>query len=86
MKIKYECEYCRKQFDTKVECQKHEILHLHDVDKLKYYVTNVLNDDLCSYCANSYYVYGCERSCAYHNCNHKNNYRYFEKENVNYDF
>lgn len=86
MKIKYECEYCHEQFDNKYECQEHEMLHLHDVDRFKYYVRNVLGQDICSCCANAYYVYGCERNCVYHNCNNKNNYRYFKKENVNHDF
>lgn len=85
MKIKYECEYCHEQFATKDECLKHEILHLHDVDRFKYYVKNVLNQDICSYCANAYYVYNCERNCAYHNCNRENNHRYFKMEDANND-
>lgn len=85
MKIKYECEYCHEQFSSKYECQRHEMSHLYDVDKFKYYMKNILNQDICSRCANAYYVYGCERNCAYHNCNEQNNHRYFKMEDVNYD-
>lgn len=82
MKIIYECEYCHKQFDNKAMCETHEMLHLHDIDRLKYYVIHVLNDRPCSYCANAYYAYGCERGCAYPYCNEKNNYRCFKKEDA----
>lgn len=86
MKIKYECEYCHEQFDSKNECQKHEMLHLYDIDRFKYYVKSMSGQDICSYCANAYYVYGCERNCDYHYCNEKNNYRYFKMEDINDDF
>ena len=78
MKIIYECEHCGKQFSNSTCCAYHEILHLEDMDKIKYHIMNFTSNDECDYCANAYWVYGCERDCNYINCKYDNNYKYFE--------
>lgn len=85
MKIIYECEYCKEQFNDASTCMAHEILHMCSNDKAKYYIQNVLGKDLCSYCEHAYYVYGCELSCNHNDCNQNNNYQYF-KRSQDHDF
>lgn len=82
MKIKYCCDYCDEQFDSAATCRAHEILHLDGVEKLKYYIRHETFEDLCSYCTNGYYVYGCELNCNHHGCNSKNNYKDFICRNL----
>lgn len=79
MKIKYECDYCHKQFDNMDECQVHEVdEHIENpADKFKYITINMLNDSVCSYCKNQYYVYGCEPDCQHKDCGYNNNYKDF---------
>ena len=78
MKIVYECEHCGKQFSNQKCCAYHEILHLGDIDKIKYYITNLTPKDVCDYCANAYWVYGCERDCSCSDCKYSNNYKDFK--------
>ena len=85
MKIKYCCNYCDKQFDDESTCRAHEILHLHGVEELKYYIQYATNKDLCSYCDNAYYVYGSEFRCDHNECSARNNYKDFKGEKI-YDF
>lgn len=78
MRIKYECSYCGQQFNSKLLCYGHEIdKHLEGVDKIKYCIINVLDEDPCQYCKNVYYVYGCEPNCSYKHCAYSNNYKDF---------
>ena len=85
MKIKYECDHCKAQFDTEVACRCHEVLHLHGIEAVKYYIQYATIEDVCSYCDNAYYVYGVEFNCPYPDCNVKNNYKDFKGEKI-YDF
>lgn len=82
MKLIYECEHCGKQFSNQTCCAWHEILHLKDVEKIKYYIMNMTDEDLCRCCVNSFYVYGCELSCLYSDCNRHNNYKDFRPYDV----
>lgn len=83
MKIKYECEHCQVQFDSEMQCRAHEILHLNGIEALKYYIQYATNENICSYCDNPYYVYGCEFNCDYLHCNSSNNYKDFKGERIN---
>ena len=79
MKRLYECEYCKKQFNDEAECRIHEMNHLTNKnDMFKYWVCSVAKDDICKYCNNVYYAYGCEQSCAAGDCSAANNYQHFE--------
>lgn len=78
MKIKYECNVCGQQFDSPTECEAHE--HTHSgLDYNLMIKTSLLikQEDICDYCDNSYYVYGCEQDCKYDDCGFKNNYKDF---------
>ena len=77
MKIIYECEHCGKQFSNPTCCTYHEILHLEDAEKIKYYIMNLTDKDVCTCCVNLFYVYGCEPTCLYLECNKCNNYKDF---------
>lgn len=79
MKIKYECDYCHKQFDNMYKCRLHEACkHIkNSADKIKYITINMLNGSVCDYCKNQYYVYGCEPDCQHKDCNGNNNYKDF---------
>lgn len=83
MKIKYECDHCKAQFDTETSCRCHEILHLHGIEAVKYYIQYATIEDLCSYCDHAYYVYGCELNCQNKNCNAENNYKDFKGDKIN---
>lgn len=85
IKIKYCCNYCDKQFDDEATCRAHEILHIHGIEELKYYIQYVTDKDLCSYCDNAYYAYGSEFRCNHNECNARNNYKDFKGEKI-YDF
>lgn len=89
MRIKYECSYCEQQFNTEQQCYDHEMdEHFEGVDKIKYCIVNILNEDLCQYCKNVYYVYGCEPNCSHKHCVSSNNYKDFiwNGGDINYDF
>lgn len=89
MKIKFECSYCQRQFDNKYECYDHELSeHINNEDKIKYCIINILNEDICSYCQNLYYVYGVEPNCSSKDCKRENNYKDFKWNggDVKYDF
>ena len=80
MKIKYECNVCGQQFDSPTECEAHEHTH----SELDYNLVTkaalllkIKQEDICDYCDNSYYVYGCEQDCEYDDCGFKNNYKDF---------
>ena len=78
MKTIYECEHCGKQFSDRACCAYHEVLHLKNLEKIKYYLINISPKDVCDCCANAYWVYGCERDCSYVDCKHNNNYKDFK--------
>lgn len=77
MKIIYECETCHQQFATQDDCIHCEYSHLDNYDNYKYYLMNAKGDNICKFCNNAYYVYGCELDCSYTNCNRTNNYKDF---------
>lgn len=83
MKHLYECEYCSEHFDTELGCKLHERLHLNNIDGLKYFIRNITGKDICLYCINAYYVYGCELNCEHKDCGPKNNYKDFEPKALN---
>ena len=55
----YKCDFCDKTFYNSKECRNHESDHFDGVEKLKYTLLNNHEIDICDYCDNSYYVYGC---------------------------
>ena len=72
----YKCDTCGHEFDNSRECRICEVSHLSPVDRIKYLI--MLNGgSVCDYCANSYYVYGCERDCKYKDCRFSNGYKDF---------
>lgn len=77
MKIVYECTHCGKQFSNHTCCAYHEILHLEDAEKIKYYIRYLTDKDICRCCVNSFYVYGSEIDCMYSDCDKFNNYKDF---------
>lgn len=77
MKIKYECEVCGELFGSSRRCRMHEASHFSEVEKIKYELIHAQEEDICNYCANSYYVYGCEQDCEYDDCGFRNNYKDF---------
>ena len=77
MKIKYECEVCGELFDSLRRCRVHEASHFSGAEKIKYELIHTQEEDICDYCDNSYYVYGCEQDCEYDDCGFRNNYKDF---------
>ena len=83
MKLIYECECCHRHFDDMHECVVHELSHYNDEEAIKYHIVNVIKKEICDYCNNVYYVYGCESSCDFKTCCVANNYKDFKvKEGV----
>lgn len=77
MKIMYECEHCRTQFADREVCELHECAHLNGINRIKYWIMNILHQRPCKYCSNVYYVYGCEENCPYTQCTYSNMYKDF---------
>ena len=77
MKIKYECDICGQLFDSSRRCRVHEASHFSGLEKIKYELIHSQEEDICDYCGNSYYVYGCERDCEHKECSFINNYEDF---------
>lgn len=78
MKTKYECDVCGQQFNSPEECDAHECTHLGlDYNLVIKTALLIKQVDVCDYCDNSYYVYGCERDCEYKECSFINNYKDF---------
>lgn len=76
MKTIYKCDVCGREFGSAFLCRSHEASHFDGVEKIKYDLYSE-SKELCDYCDNSYYVYGCEQDCKYHNCNYDNNHKDF---------
>lgn len=82
MRIKYECEFCGELFESSRRCRVHEASHFSGVEKIKYELIHCNEECICDYCANCYYVYGCERDCKFKDCNYSNGFKDFKlKEN-----
>lgn len=66
MYVKYYCSYCDKEFQDKLACLVHE-----KVEHIGYSkdVAEIISCGYqpCDYCANVYYVYGCEQDCQHQN-------------------
>lgn len=77
MKIVYRCEFCNAEFTNQKECLEHEESHLSGMEKIKHFLMQYKNVDLCDYCDRSYYVYGCEIDCEFKDCRYANNYKDF---------
>ena len=73
----YRCDKCDREFDSAKECRVHERSHFHGINRIKYDLIHNQEVDICDYCDNSFYVYGCERDCGYRNCNYINLYADF---------
>ena len=72
----YKCDTCGREFKSPKECRMCEVSHMAPVDRIKCLI--MLNcGNVCDYCDNSYYVYGCEQDCEYKDCRHSNNYKDF---------
>lgn len=83
MKIMYECEHCHTQFADREVCELHEFAHLNGINRIRYWIMNILHRRPCKYCSNVYYVYGCEENCKYPDCHYSNGYRDFKpSENI----
>ena len=76
MTTKYICDICKKEFYSYTMCRHHETSHFDGVERLKYELQSQ-NEEVCDYCANSYYVYGCEQDCKYNDCCYDNNHKDF---------
>jgi len=74
---KYECKDCGVQYLTKSEAITCEQKHKSDK-------SNVLKSgkDICEFCVNRYYAYGCEAGCEFEftQCSRANNYKKFLKK------
>jgi hypothetical protein len=72
----YKCDTCGREFKSPKECKMCEVSHMSTVDRIKCLI--MFNcGNVCDYCDNSYYVYGCEQDCEYNDCRHSNNYKDF---------
>lgn len=78
MKLIYECERCHRQFGDEHKCMVHELSHYSDEEAIKYYITKVVNKEICHYCDNVYFLYGCEANCRFKTCCSANNYKDFK--------
>lgn len=67
MKIIYKCDTCGREFRDPDECEIHETSHGTLVEDIKQAIISK-HEELCDYCEYSYYVYNCERDCAYDDC------------------
>jgi len=76
MKTIYKCDICEREFGSSYLCQSHEASHFDGVERIKYEL-HIRGKEPCDYCANSYYVYGCEQDCEYPDCNCDNNHKDF---------
>lgn len=76
MTTKYICDVCGKEFGSSWVCRSHEAQHFSGVERIKYEL-DWKQEELCDYCANSYYVYGCEQDCKFNDCNYDNNHKDF---------
>lgn len=73
----YKCDFCNKTFRNSRECRIHESTHFSGAERIKYIILHDNEADICDYCSNSYYVYGCERDCSFNNCSPTNKYKDF---------
>lgn len=67
MKVIYKCDTCGREFKDSDECEIHEASHGTLIEGIKQAIISK-GEDICDYCEHSYYVYGCERDCAYGIC------------------
>jgi hypothetical protein len=78
MTTKYVCDVCGREFGSPWVCRSHEASHFTGIERVKYDLIHDPEEDLCDYCDNSYYVYGCEQDCKFKGCSYNNNYIYFK--------
>lgn len=76
MRTIYKCDVCGKEFGSAVLCMHHEAAHFDGVERIKYELS-AQGEEVCDYCKNSYYVYGCEQDCNYNDCAYCNNHKDF---------
>ena len=64
MYVKYCCNYCDKEFSDKLTCLVHEKMAHIGYSKD---VAEIISCGYqpCDYCANAYFVYGCEQGCQH---------------------
>lgn len=66
MITKYFCEECGREFQSDIECQRHEaICHFNITEEKADAIVKYGLDKMCDHCENVYYVYGCEQDCKY---------------------
>lgn len=76
----WKCDICGKTFLLKEQCLEHEKAHYPYLDykQIAYLIAqNDRNREICDFCKNAYYVYGCELSCSCERECIKNGYNKF---------
>jgi len=74
----YKCDFCKKEFTNDYLCKLHELQHLKKIKQIKNELIQDSKINICDYCNNGYYVYGCEFDCGFiTECNSCNNYKNF---------
>lgn len=80
MKQCWKCDICGKTFLLKEQCLKHEKAHYPCLNykQIAYLIAqNDRNREICDFCKNAYYVYGCELDCSFMKECIKNGYNKF---------
>lgn len=86
MIIVYKCDFCGKEFTNEYLCRMHELYHTKKIKEIKNQLIRDNKIELCNYCANGYYAYGCEFNCEHvTECNSRNNYKDFIPVNPLHD-
>lgn len=79
MTTKYICDVCGREFDTSSKCIKHEEEHCYPTSlEIIRTLREMCKPKICDYCDHSYYVYGCEQDCKFHDCSYYNNHKNFK--------
>ena len=73
----YRCDICGREFGSTFACRHHEAQHFDGEERVKYELVHDSEENICDYCAKSYYVYGCELNCDIEDCSAKTNYKDF---------
>lgn len=61
----YICSVCNKVFYSEKEVYDCELNHKElNLNEKIFLMCQYNKEDICDYCDNSYYVYGCERDCS----------------------
>ena len=80
----WQCEVCGKTFPIKEMCLRHEESHYPYLDykQIAYLIAQKnKNREICDFCKNAYYIYGCELNCSFMKECLKNGYNKFIPNN-----